>query len=103
MPDPFESQRVQLIHDLKTVVSDVQAMAHNSPNDDQSADAALKQSVAAQLGRVLDRLHRMESFTSEKLAHVAQGTQTYIQGHPLKAIGLSAGLGLLIGLLARRR
>ena len=103
MTDPFESQRVQLINDLKMVVSDVQSMVHAASSDEQDGSVSLKQSVSAQLGKVLDRLHRMEAYASEKLAHTAIGAQTYVQAHPLQAIGLSAGLGLLVGLLARRR
>jgi ElaB/YqjD/DUF883 family membrane-anchored ribosome-binding protein len=103
MTDPYETQKMKLIHDLKTAVSDVQALMHAPSADDKGSIAALKQSVSDQLGKAMDRLHRLETHASDKLTHTAQSTQTYVQNHPLQAVGLSAALGLLVGLLARRR
>ncbi len=103
MTDPYENQKMQLIHDLKTVVSDVQALMHTSSGDDKDSVVALKQSAFDQLGKAMDRLHRLEAYASEKLTHTALGAQSYVQSHPLQAVGLSAGLGLLVGLLTRRR
>jgi ElaB/YqjD/DUF883 family membrane-anchored ribosome-binding protein len=76
---------------------------HAPSADDKGSVAALKQSVSDQLGKAMDRLHRLETHASDKLTHTAQSTQTYVQNHPLQAVGLSAALGLLVGLLARRR
>ncbi len=103
MTDRYETQKMQLIHDLKTAVSDVQALMHAPSGDDTGSVAALKQSVSDQLGKAMERLHRLEAYASEKLTHTAVGAQNYVQGHPLQAVGLSACLGLLVGLLARRR
>ncbi len=103
MTDRFDTQKMQLIHDLKTTASDVQSLIHAMSEDDTGGVVALKQSVSDQLGKAIERLHRLEAYSSEKLTHTAQGAQTYVQAHPLQAVGLSAVLGLVVGMLVRRR
>lgn len=100
MSERFETEKAQLIHDLKTVVSDVQDLVRASSSD---GSEVLKQSVTNQLAKAMDRLHRLEDHASTVLAHSARGAQTYVQGHPLQALSLSAAVGVLIGLLVRRR
>jgi ElaB/YqjD/DUF883 family membrane-anchored ribosome-binding protein len=100
MSERFATQKGQLIDDLKTVVSDVQDLVRASSSD---GSEALKQSVTDQLAKAMDRLHRLEDHASAVLTHSARSAQTYVQVHPLQALGLSAALGVLVGLLVRRR
>jgi hypothetical protein len=79
MIDPFESQKTQLIHDLKTVVSEMQSMVNaESPGDPREA-IARKQSVSEQLSKALDRLHRLEIHASAKVTPGAGGAGVYLR------------------------
>jgi ElaB/YqjD/DUF883 family membrane-anchored ribosome-binding protein len=62
MSERFATQKVQLIDDLKTVVSDVQDLVRASSSD---GSEALKQSVTDQLAKAMDRLHRLEDHAAQ--------------------------------------
>ena len=103
MSDLLEARKMQLIHDLRTVIRDTQALVHASLDEGKSDVAGMKQSISAELGRTMERLQRMEAGASEAVKHSTQRAQVYVQSHPIQAIGISAGLGLLIGLWIRQR
>jgi ElaB/YqjD/DUF883 family membrane-anchored ribosome-binding protein len=103
MSDLLEARRMQLIHDLRTVIRDTQALVRASVEDGKSDADGLKQSIAADLGRAMERLQRLEADAETAIKHSAQHAQIYIKDHPVQAMGVAAALGLLIGLWARRR
>ena len=49
------------------------------------------------------KLTEMQSALLEKTKYAAQTTDDYVHENPWKAVGLAAGVGLIVGLLLRRR
>ena len=78
----------------------------NSASSGRSAGEAAE-SVAAQLGETLEQgkaaLADMQALVAEKTRECLRTTDAYVRERPWQAIGIAAGLGLLIGLLIRRR
>ncbi|MEY2619423.1 MAG: hypothetical protein RL522_2425 [Pseudomonadota bacterium] len=103
MSDSLEARKMQLIHDLRTVIRDTQALLHASQDEGKSGLQDLKKSMSEELERTVERLRRMEAYASEAISHSAQEVKGYVQRHPVQAVGISAGIGLLIGILVRRR
>ncbi len=103
MSDPRDAQKVQLIYDLKAVIRDTQALMQASLDDGKSGSQALRKSMSEEFGRAIERLRRMEVSAGERIHDSAARAQTYVRNHPLQALGISAGIGLLVGLLFRRR
>lgn len=103
MSENFEAQKIQLIHDLRTVIHDAQALMQSKSHDCKVNSDELKNSMAQKLSLAIDQLRHMEFHANEKINRAAQKTQTYVQCHPIKALGISAGVGLLIGILMKRR
>lgn len=77
MSENFEAQKNQLIHDLRAVVHEAQALAQSKSRE-------------------------CKANTDEKIRHTAEKTEAYVQSHPMRALGISAGIGLLLGLLIKR-
>lgn len=103
MSDQLETRKVQLIHDLRTVIRDTQALMHAAMADGKDGSEMLKKTIASELGEAMERLQRLESDVSDAFRHSAQRTKHYVQTHPVQAVGISAGIGLLIGLWIKRR
>lgn len=102
MSDKFESQKGQLIHDLRAVIHDVQALMQTNAEEYRGDSEELKKSIQQKLSHTMGQLHQMERQASEQIAHSAQQAKAYVEHHPLQAISISAGIGLLIGLLIKR-
>ena len=79
MNDPFESQRAQLIDDLKTVVCEMQSMVNAVSSGDPRDAIARKQSVSDQLSKALDRLPRLGIHASAKVTPGARGAGVYLR------------------------
>ena len=50
-----------------------------------------------------ERLTDLEEDVSRRLRAAGQATDAYVHEHPWQAVGVGAGLGLLVGLLISRR
>ena len=103
MSDLFETKKNQLIHDLRAVIHDAQALMQSTPNECRVNSEELKNAMEKKLSHALNQLHQMELNTNEKITHSALQTKNYIEQHPLQAVGISAGIGVLIGLLIKYR
>jgi ElaB/YqjD/DUF883 family membrane-anchored ribosome-binding protein len=55
------------------------------------------------LNNAKDSLSSVEGTVTEKAKVVAERTDEFVHRNPWEAVGVAAGLGLLIGLLIRRR
>jgi ElaB/YqjD/DUF883 family membrane-anchored ribosome-binding protein len=64
-------------------------------------------SVAQRFGEGLDQgkaaLADFQAFVTERTRECARTTDEYVRTNPWQAIGIAAGLGLIVGLLIRRR
>jgi ElaB/YqjD/DUF883 family membrane-anchored ribosome-binding protein len=54
------------------------------------------------LNNAKDRLSSVEGTLTDKAKVVAEGADEFVHRNPWEAVGVAAGLGLLIGLLIRR-
>jgi ElaB/YqjD/DUF883 family membrane-anchored ribosome-binding protein len=95
--------REKLISDFKTVVADAEellkATATVAGDQANMARARVKES----LGDAKARLAAAEEVAVARAKEAAQATDEFVHDHPWKAIGLAAGIGLLVGLLIGRR
>jgi len=102
MSTTTEAQRMQLVEDLKTLVRDAQSLIQSTANDYQASSEDIKNSMTHKLHQAMEQLHHLEHCHRERLMHSAQKAQTYVSNHPLQAVGISAAVGLLLGLLIKR-
>jgi ElaB/YqjD/DUF883 family membrane-anchored ribosome-binding protein len=47
-------------------------------------------------------LGEAEDFITDKSKEAAQATEAYVRENPWNAVGIAAGIGLILGLLIRR-
>src|SRR5512143_1337961 len=90
-PDFSEVTKEQLIADFRAVVSDAEALA--------SARARAEASLA----RAKDKIADAEAALLGRAKAAAKATDVYVHENPWKAIGISAGIALLVGFIMGRR
>ncbi|MFV3402326.1 MULTISPECIES: ElaB/YgaM/YqjD family protein [Pseudomonas] len=88
------------------VFSELQALIEESEkllSDSASLVGEEAEGLRAQLGQKLRQARQATSRLGQKAQPVVDATQDYIGGHPWQTVAISAGFGLVIGLLLGRR
>lgn len=93
----------QLIADFKVVVSDAEALLKATANQGGEAMASVRAKAEESLARAKAKMADAEAVLLARAKAAAKATDVYVHENPWKAIGISAGLGLLIGFLMGRR
>ena len=92
------NQQQQLVTDMKSVIADAEDMLQ------ATADQA-GEKVATMRARIQERLHgaKVRLGEAEAALVAARATDTYVHESPWTAVGIAAGVGLLVGLIIGRR
>jgi len=86
----------QLLHDAQDLVREAK---------DTSAEKAeeLRARASARLQQAIEGLHDLESAAVVRGKKIAADTNQYVHEKPWTAVGISAAVGVLLGLLIARR
>src|SRR5690349_12837234 len=93
----------KLLEDLQSVVSDAEALlkatAHQAGEKVQEVRAKAEQSVNA----ARERLAELQEAAVDKTRELVSDGEECVRRNPWQAVGIAAGVGLLLGLLISRR
>ena len=93
----------QLIDDLTAVIRDAESLlratAAQTGEKVEEVRARAEESVRA----AKERLSCLEQETLRHARELAGEADVYVRGNPWQAVGIAAGVGLLLGLLMSRR
>jgi len=98
-----EVTKEKLISDFKVVVADAEALLKASAGQGGEALAAVRTRVEESLAAAKEKMSDAEAELLMKTRAAAKATDEYVHDHPWNAVGVAAGVGLLIGLLISRR
>jgi ElaB/YqjD/DUF883 family membrane-anchored ribosome-binding protein len=93
----------QLLADLKTVMSDAEALlrATSTQTGEKIQEVRARAEESLRLAR--QRLSSIEDEALKRAREVADATDQYVRENPWQSVGVAAGIGLMLGLLLRRR
>ena len=92
----------QLIGEFKSLMADAEALikaTEDHPGDDIHS---IRNKALETISGAKESLSNLEGTLAEKAKVVAEGADDFVHRNPWEAVGVAAGLGLLIGLLIRR-
>jgi len=95
--------REKLLSDLKVVVADADELVKITAGQAGKEAGDIAARMQNRMSRLQDEMAHMQEVAVTKAKAVAQDADGYVHANPWKAIGIAAGLGMLIGLLAGRR
>lgn len=98
-----EVTKEKLISDFKVVVADAEALLKASAGQGGEALAAVRARVEESLATAKTKMIDAEEELLERTKAAAKATDEYVHEHPWNAVGIAAGVGLLVGLLISRR
>ena len=103
MPNDTTVTKDKLVHDLRIVISDAEELLRATANQAGEKAAAAREKIQDSLHRAKIKLAEAEDVLLDKGKLAARATDEYVHDHPWHAVGIAAGVGLIIGLLIGRR
>ena len=98
-----DGSREQLVDDLATVLADAEEMLRRAAGETGDKARDLRAQVETQLLRAKLRLQEFESDAVDQAKAAARATDDYVHENPWPVIGISAVIGIAVGLLLNRR
>jgi ElaB/YqjD/DUF883 family membrane-anchored ribosome-binding protein len=95
--------KAQLVTEFKAVIADAEALIKATAGQGGDKVDQVRSKAEASLASAKDKLEDMHEDLIEKGREAVKATDDYVQENPWKAVGIAAGLGLVIGLLVSRR
>lgn len=97
-----EVTKEQLIADFKTVVADAEALLKATANQGGEEMTALRAKAEESIKAAKSRMMDEQAAVVAKTKEAAKATDVYVHEHPWTAVGVAAGVGLVVGLLSSR-
>ena len=93
----------KLVTDVKVLVADAQDLAKVTANQAGEKIAALRGKIEQTAADLKPRLNEAQTALRERSNAAVTSADNYVHAQPWVAIGVAAGVGLIVGLLAGRR
>lgn len=103
MTETPDEAKDKLVTDLKVVVADAEELLKATAGQAGEKVAAAREKISGSLHEAKQQLCKVEDMVVDKTSQAAKITCHYVQEHPWQAVGIAAGVGLIIGLLIGRR
>lgn len=99
---PTHTTQDQVIEQFQILVRDTETLLAQSANLVGEQAEELRLQMRENLERARQSLHAAEESVRERGQAAMEATETYVQTHPWQAVGIAAGVGVLLGMLIRR-
>jgi len=105
-PVPHEEMSIvaeQLIGEFKSLMADAEALIKATEGHPGEAISSIRNKTLETLAGAKQSLSSVEDKLLDKAKLAAEGADDFVHRNPWEAVGVAAGLGLLIGLFIGRR
>ena len=93
----------KIVQDFKTVYSDVEELLRATASQTGEKIGILRERLQEHMHKAKDRLADTREVVVDKTKQAARVTDEYVHDNPWHAVGIAAGIGLVIGMLISRR
>lgn len=103
MAEEFAEPKEKLIAEMKQMISDAEELLNATASQTGEIAALARNRIQSSMKIVKSRLHAAEASV---LAHTREGAKAadqYVHANPWQSIGISACVGVVIGMLIRRQ
>ncbi|QSI76453.1 MULTISPECIES: YqjD family protein [Niveibacterium] len=103
MSEMTQATRDKMIADFKLVISDAEQLLKLTADDASGKFSDVRGRLGERLAAARAQVGEFEAAAVAKAKEVAKATDNYVHENPWQSIGIAAGVGFLVGLLAGRR
>jgi ElaB/YqjD/DUF883 family membrane-anchored ribosome-binding protein len=97
------ANRDKFVTDMKTVISDAEDLLRATASQAGDKMGAARERFQESLYQAKVKLAEAEALVTERAKQAARYTDEYVRENPWRAIGVAAGIGLVLGLILSRR
>ena len=101
--DLSNSSKQKLVSDMKVVVSDAEEILRATAGVAGEKMVDLRERIRERLRDAKLRIADAEAALVDKTKAAARATDDYVNENPWQAVGIAAGIGLLLGIIIGRR
>ncbi len=95
-------EKEKLMRDMRLVVSDAEELLRATAGQAGEKVTAARERIQANLAVAKEQLADAQNAAIEKTKYAAKMTDDYVHENPWRAMGVAAGVGLIVGLLISR-
>jgi ElaB/YqjD/DUF883 family membrane-anchored ribosome-binding protein len=103
MNDATQANKDKLIADFKVVIADAEEILRVTAGQAGDKMADLREKAQARLSDAKFKLAEAEALVVDKAKAAGRAADDYVHDSPWRAVGIAAGVGLVVGLLIGRR
>ena len=92
----------KLMQDLRVVVSDAEELLRATAGQAGEKVSAARERIQGNLAAAKEHLASAQEAVAAKARQAAKVTDEYVHENPWKAIGIAAGISLVVGMLVAR-
>jgi ElaB/YqjD/DUF883 family membrane-anchored ribosome-binding protein len=93
----------RLVNDVKTLVKDTEELVKATASQASEKIVDIRSRAQEAVTSLKPQLAKLESAVVDRAKTTVTATDAYVHDNPWTAIGVSAGIGLVIGMLIGRR
>ncbi len=97
------SAKEKLVSDMKVVVSDAEEILRATADVTGDKIGELRERIIERLHDAKVRIAEAEAALVDRTRAAARATDDYVNENPWQAVGIAAGIGLLLGVIIGRR
>ncbi|NEX63300.1 DUF883 family protein [Noviherbaspirillum galbum] len=90
-------------NDMRTLVRDAQELFREASTLSGDKAEELRSKGLVLLDSAMEKAQEVQGMALERGKAAAQTTDDYVRANPWQAVGMAAGVGLLVGMLMSRR
>jgi ElaB/YqjD/DUF883 family membrane-anchored ribosome-binding protein len=98
----MSTQSQKLATDIRVLVDDAEALMKATATETGEKVIELRRRLQQTVNEVKPHIATIETAVSRQVTSTAACTDSYVRDNPWTAMGISAGMGLVIGLLVSR-
>lgn len=93
----------RLMADVNTVLADAEDLLKQAAQTSGEQATELRRKASSAITNAKHKLIEAEHKLVDRTKYAAKATDHWVHDHPWKAVGIAAGVGVVIGLLINRR
>jgi len=101
--NPNVVTRDKLIDDMRTVIADAEELLRATASEAGDKITVARERIQDSLYRAKVKLAETEGALLDSTRQAARLADDYVHDNPWRAVGIAAGIGLLVGMLIGRR
>ena len=95
--------RDKFVQDMKLVISDAEELLRATANQAGEKIGVARERIQDSIHQAKVKLADAEVVLRERAQQAARDTEEYVRDNPWRAIGVAAGIGLVLGMILSRR